>query len=163
MLVKTIFSSFSLVLLGCASANAAPTLIKQYDAWGAYSYRSDSGTICYVVSVPTTRSPANVDHGDNYFIVSRTPTGEEPEALMGYVLRSGSKIRVTIGDRSFSMFSDGDKGWVENASDEPAMTEAMRGGSDMILSAVSQRGTATRYTYSLSGITAALKRIALCK
>lgn len=163
MFAKPILSSFPLVMLCCAAAHAAPTLIKQYDAWGAYSYRSENGTICYVVSTPTTRAPANVDHGDNYFMVSRTPHGQEPEALMGYSLRPGSKINIAVGDKNFTMFSDGDKGWVENASDEPAVIDAMRGGHEMTLSAVSQRGTATHYTYSLSGITAALKQTALCR
>lgn len=163
MFAKPIFSGFSLVLLCCANAQAAPVLIRQYDAWGAYSYRSETGTICYAVSVPTARSPANVGHGNNYFMISRTPESEEPEALMGYPLRAGSKITVQIGDKNFTMFSQGDKGWIEEASEEPALVAAMLSGQDMTLSATSQRGTETRYTYSLSGITAALKKIELCK
>nr|WP_200985208.1 invasion associated locus B family protein [Rhizobium rhizogenes] len=163
MLIRPIVYAFSLVLLGCASAHAAPTLLQQYGAWGAYSYHSESGTVCYVLAVPTSQTPPNVDHGKNYFMVSRTANGEEPEALMGYMLKSGSKIQLTIGDRTFTMFSSDDKGWVENASDEPAVVNAMRSGSDMSLAAVSKKGTATGYSYSLSGITAALQKIGLCK
>ncbi|MEZ2126736.1 MULTISPECIES: invasion associated locus B family protein [unclassified Sinorhizobium] len=163
MFIRAIACAFSLVLLGSMSAQAAPMLIQQYGAWGAYSYQSESGPVCYVLSVPTSQLPANVDHGKNYFMVSRTAKGEEPEALMGYVLRSGSKVKVTIGDRTFSMFSNDDKAWVEDATDEPGMVAAMRSGHDMTLAAVSKRGTATSYTYSLSGITDALKKIGLCK
>ena len=60
------------------------------------------------------------------------------------------------------MFGNDDTAWVEDAKDEPGMVEAMRGG-DMTLAAVSRRGAATTYTYSLSGITDALKKIGLCK
>jgi hypothetical protein len=39
----------------------------------------------------------------------------------------------------------------------------MRSGKTMMLEAKSRRGTATRYTYSLSGVRAALKKIAECR
>lgn len=162
MFFKAIACAFSLVSLGAASAQAAPTLLQQYGAWGAYSYLSDNKTICYVLSVPTSQLPSNVDHGKNYFMVSRTADGQEPGALMGYTLKAGSKLKVVIGNTTFTLFSKGNKGWVEDASNQPAMIEAMRGGSEMSLAAVSQKGTATSYTYSLSGITAALKKTGLC-
>jgi hypothetical protein len=39
----------------------------------------------------------------------------------------------------------------------------MKGGKSMTVKAVSGRGTATSYSYSLSGISAALKQIESCK
>ena len=53
--------------------------------------------------------------------------------------------------------------WVENAAEEPALVAAMKGGKSMTVKAVSGRGTATSYSYSLSGISAALKQIESCK
>ncbi|WP_229002361.1 invasion associated locus B family protein [Rhizobium sp. AB2/73] len=42
------------------------------------------------------------------------------------------------------------------------MIQALKSGDKLELHATSKRGTATRYSYSLSGITAALKRISAC-
>lgn len=157
-------SAFALPILAlAASASAAqPERIGQDGAWGAYSYAGATKT-CYALSVPTKSSPQNVDHGDNFFLVSRTAGHEVPQAVMGYPLAPGSKIRVTVGTRGFDMFVKDNRGWLEDAAQEPALVEAMRGGQAMTVEARSQRGTATKYSYSLSGITAALKRIANCR
>ena len=42
------------------------------------------------------------------------------------------------------------------------MIDAMRTGSNMTLQAVSRRGTRTSYTFSLSGVTAALNQAGQC-
>jgi hypothetical protein len=150
-----------LMIAGAASA-AQPKRIAQEGAWGAYSYR-DKTTACYVLSVPTDASPRNVDHGENFFLVSKTAGHEVPQAVMGYSLAPGSKIHVSVGSQGFDMFVKGNRGWLEDAGKEPALVSAMRSGKTMMLEAKSRRGTATRYTYSLSGVTAALKKIAECR
>jgi invasion protein IalB len=50
----------------------------------------------------------------------------------------------------------------QKENEEPQMVSAIRKGADMLVEATSRRGTATSYSYSLSGITAALKQVAKC-
>ena len=69
----------------------------------------------------------------------------------------------TIDGRNFVLFTKGNSAWVENAAEEPALVEAMKGGKAMSVKAISRRGTETNYTYSLAGITAALNQIETCK
>ncbi len=52
---------------------------------------------------------------------------------------------------------------MENAAEEPALVNAMKTGKDMQVQAKSRRGTGTAYSYSLSGISAALKQIEKCR
>jgi invasion protein IalB len=169
MFVKSIVSALALTIVtaGLAEAQqAAPTRIQQFQAWGAYSYKSGNATVCYVLSVPTTKQPANVDHGDNFFIVSQRPgqnISYEPQAMMGYTVQENSKINVTIDNKTFVMFTKDKAGWVENAAQEPALVAAMKSGHSMTVSATSRKGTGTSYSYSLSGISAALKQIESCK
>jgi uncharacterized protein YodC (DUF2158 family) len=54
------------------------------------------------------------------------------------------------------MFTDKDSAWIENPSQESDLITAMKGGTRMIVTGKSRRGTLTTDTYSLSGITAAL-------
>ena len=169
MFVKSIVSALALTLVmaGVAEAQqAAPNRIQQFQAWGAYSYKSGSSTVCYVLSVPTAKQPASVDHGDNFFIVSQRPgqnISYEPQAMMGYTVKENSKINVVIDNKTFVMFTKDKAGWVENAAQEPALVAAMKGGKSMTVNATSRRGTATSYSYSLSGISASLKQIESCK
>ena len=61
------------------------------------------------------------------------------------------------------MFSQGNNAWMSDINKEPELVAAMRSGRSMKVSGVSTRGTQTSYTYSLSGVTAALKEVANCK
>lgn len=149
-----------------APASTAPTRIQQFQAWGAYSYKSGASTVCYVLSVPTEKKPANIDHGDNFFIVSQRPgqnISYEPQAMMGYTVKENSKIDVVIDNKTFVMFTKDKAGWVENAAQEPALVAAMKSGHSMTVNATSRKGTSTSYSYSLSGISAALKQVEGCK
>lgn len=167
MSVKIVATALALMLAGASVASAqSPTRIQQFKAWGAYSYNSSGGTVCYVLSVPTDKEPASVDHGDIFFIVSQRPgqnISYEPQAMMGYALRGDSKVNVTIDGKTFVMFTKDKAAWVENAAEEPALVAAMKSGSSMTVKATSGRGTNTSYSYSLSGISAALKQIESCK
>ncbi|MBD8555463.1 hypothetical protein IFT84_13205 [Rhizobium sp. CFBP 8762] len=167
MLVRKLATVLALVLATSSAALAqSPTRIEQFKAWGAYSYPANGGKVCYVLSVPQDKSPASVDHGDIFFLISQRPgqnISYEPQAMMGYELQANSKVTVTIDARSFTMFTKEKSAWVENAAEEPALVAAMRSGKAMRVDAASKRGTKTTYNYSLQGISAALKAIESCK
>lgn len=167
MFARSIAIALAITLAAATGAFAqSPTRIQQFNAWGAYSYKSGKGTVCYVLSVPKTKEPASVNHGDIFFIVSQRPgqnISYEPQAMMGYPLKDGSKVTVTVDNKNFTMFTKDTAAWVENAAEEPALVAAMKSGKDMSVKATSSRGTGTSYTYSLSGISAALKQIESCK
>ena len=96
MFVRKLNLALALVLAfaGVASAQS-PTRIQQFNAWGAYSYQAGAGKVCYVLSVPKEKSPANVDHGDIFFLVSQRPgqnISYEPQAMMGYPLQENSRL-----------------------------------------------------------------------
>jgi invasion protein IalB len=169
--MRNIFSATALSLLMAFSVPAAAwaqpvTKIQQFNAWGTYSYQAKDGKVCYVLSVPTAKKPANLDHGDIYFFVSQKP-GEnvsyEPQFIASYQFKTDSKVNVSIDGKKYVMFTRGTSAWLENAAEEPALVTAMKSGSDMSVNAVSGRGNETSYTFSLKGITAALDSISDCK
>jgi len=158
------FAAAALVASALA-AQAEPSRIQQFDDWGVYSYPAASGTVCYALSMPKTMAPSGIDHGKNYFLVS--PAGGKgggfvPEAVMGYALKAGGPVSVSVGETRFAMVSKDNAAWTESPAQDPALVAALQGGAEMTVSATSKRGTATRYTYSLSGISAALKKVASC-
>lgn len=154
------------------AAGAAPALAQsatkmaQHNAWGTYSYQAGGGKVCYVLTVPTDKQPTTLDHGDIFFFVSQRPGQQvsyEPQFIASYNFQENSKVNVTVGNKTFSMFTKGKSAWVENAAEEPALIAAMKAGADMKVAAKSRRGNATGYTFSLKGISAALSSISSCK
>jgi hypothetical protein len=110
--------------------------------------------------------PKTLDHGDIFFTISQKPDKNisyEPQFITSYEMQEGSKVVVTVGPKSYSMFIKGRYAWVENAAEEPRLIAAMKAGSSMKVAAKSKRGNPTSYVFSLKGISAALDSIANCK
>ncbi|MGZ0244927.1 MAG: invasion associated locus B family protein, partial [Alphaproteobacteria bacterium] len=68
-------------------------------------------------------------------------------------------VQVAIGAKKFDLFTNGDTAWARSTKDDRNLATAMRGGARMVVTGQSSRGTKTKDTYSLSGISAAHKAI----
>ena len=139
-----------------------PTPIGQYRDWAAYSYESSGGRVCYAITQPKDMQPGNVNRGDVYFFVSHRP-GEnvrnEISVIIGYPHAVDSTTTVEIGTDRFNLFTKDDGGWIKERADEDRLVASMRRGSNMIVKGTSRRGTLTTDTYSLLGVSAALKAV----
>jgi len=159
----------SALLLGAASAplhaQPSPRMIKTFNDWGVYTYRNGSGSNCYVLTMAKDAQPTTVQHGDNFFLIAPKSSGSDlyPQAVMGYDLKEGSQMRATINGEVFLLTARGNGGWTAQESRDAALISALKSGSSMTLEAVSARGTQTRYTFSLSGVTAALAEADRCR
>ncbi|MCC2113209.1 MAG: hypothetical protein KDJ16_14335 [Hyphomicrobiales bacterium] len=150
-----------------AAAAQKATPLEQYKDWGAFAFNSGGGKVCYIISKPSTLEPTDRNHGDVYFFITHRP-GEgvrnEASLLVGYSFKDGSRVNVDIDGTSFIMFTKDDGAWVENAAEESNLVAAMKRGRALVAQGMSSRGTNTKYSFSLSGVTAALNRIdAECK
>ena len=71
------------------------TKIGQHNAWGTYSYEGDGGRVCYVLTVPTDKQPASLNHGDIFFFVSQKPgqnAAYEPQFIAGGATREPLEV-----------------------------------------------------------------------
>jgi len=156
----------ALVLTGPAAAQTAKPL-GQFKDWGAYVAESGGGKVCYALSEPKRTAPSGVNRDPVYFFVTTRPgqgVKNEVSIVIGYPYKDGSKASAEIGSASFTLFTKDDGAWVENAAEEARLVAAMRAGATMKVKGTSQRGTNTVDDYSLSGISAALDKIAAeCK
>ena len=142
-------------------ALAAPKTQGEFSDWTVYT-RDDGGErICYVLTEAQSKAPGNVTHGDVYFMVASWKSGaasEQPSLLTGYPLKSSSPPKARVGSTRIAMYTSDNEAFVEANADERKLVQQMRKGSSMRIDAVSQRGTATSYEFSLKGITAALRK-----
>ncbi len=151
----------ALFLVPAASA-ASPTKVGTYKDWKVYTHDIGGDTICFALAKPKSQSPKSVNHGDVFFMVASWKSGvatQQPSLMAGYDLRSRPEPTVRIGGSDkWKMFVSQTEGFIEQASAEKRLVSSMRRGSNMRVTAVSQRGTQTNYTFSLLGISAALER-----
>lgn len=152
--------------LGAGTAlaqSASPTPLGQFTDWAAYSATNDGKKVCYILSQPKKSEPQGVNRDPIYFFITSRPDQDvknEVSIIMGYPLDPNSTPTAVIDGTSFDLFAKNDSAWVANAAEEQRLVGAMRAGIDMSVKGTSTRGTNTTDTYSLSGVTAALERIA---
>jgi hypothetical protein len=163
---KTVLIAAGIVLLG--SPGAAPAQqanqIGTFKQWNAYSHSDANGKVCYAASQPQdSKYSSDVKSRDPvFFMITTRPSANvrnEVSTIIGYPFKAESKVTVDVDGKKFTMFTQNDGAWMEDASQESGLIEAMRAGSKMTVSGVSRRGTQTTDMYSLSGITAALEAV----
>jgi hypothetical protein len=139
-------------------ARADEKPLGEFKGWEAYSFKERGKTACAVWGKPKSSKGKYKRRGVvRVFIAHRRWAKRVNEISFeaGYAFKKDSEATVTIDDRKFTLFTDGDTAWNRAAKDDAAMVRAMRVGKAMTVQGVSSRGTKTRDTYSLFGFTAA--------
>ena len=148
---------------GLTMAQTDPDFQGSYNDWKVFSRGSGAQRICYALSEAQDKRPTQVSHGNIFFMIAswadKTAT-EQPNLAVGYPLAPSNPPEARIGSNKFSLYVEGKEAFFEN---DKQIVASMRKGSVMRINAVSTRGTATAYKFSLSGVTAALRRVkAIC-
>ena len=145
-----------------AAFAAEPQAVASFKDWSVFVREVDGDRICFAATEAKVKQPVQVNHGDVFFLVATWKSGaatSQPSFMAGYNLKDTPAPTVRIGAQRFVMYASENEGFIESSKDEQALIAAMRTGADMRISAVSGRGTATNYTISLQGITAALDKV----
>lgn len=154
-------------LVPSIAAAAEPTAVATYRDWSVFVRDVKGDKICFAATEAKDKSPKSVQHGDVFVIVSTWKSGaakNQPSLMTGYNLKDAPEPTIRIGSDKWEMYVSGNEAFIESSGEEARLIKAMRRGSDMRISAVSTRGTATNYVFSLLGVSAALDRVATaCK
>jgi len=157
---------FSFLLLGVlllfpASSQAQEAgLIDVFGDWSAFAIKQGGDPVCYIGSEPVKSEGKYSKRGDVLFLVTHRPADKAIGVinfLTGYTFQVGSDAKVTIGDKTYSLFTDGGDAWARDGKTDKAIVTAMIRGASMIIQGTSSRGTLTTDTFSLKGFTAAYK------
>ncbi|MFN6951945.1 MAG: invasion associated locus B family protein [Albidovulum sp.] len=104
----------------------------------------------------------SVRRGDILLFVTFRPGATEGEVSFtgGYPFASGSTVTLDIGGTKFDLFTEGEWAWSGSKEDDAKIIAALKSGTTAVLSARSGRGTQTKDTFSLLGVSAALEEAA---
>jgi len=144
----------------------APQKVGDFKAWSVYASGDGEAKVCYALSKPKLTEPTKVKRDAVYFLINDWPNRKakaEPEIVPGYEYKDKSTVTAEVGPEKFEFFTknEGTAGgaWVEQPADEQRLIEAMRKSAEMIVIGTSKRGTQTRDTYSLAGLSEALDKV----
>lgn len=149
------------VVAVCALLAASPAAAKQigsFKDWSAHAEGKGKARTCWIYSEPVKDEGKYKKRGRIYALITHIPGDKvtnQVQFTAGYTFKKGSAVQVAIGKRKFELFTNADTAWARNKKDDSALVSAMRSGSRMIVTGTSSRGTKTKDTYSLSGISAA--------
>lgn len=147
-------------VVAISSTVSAAVLVKTYRDWSLFAHDKSETKICFAATQPKDSSPAGASREGVFFYVSAWPKDgikTEISIRLGYQIKEGSTVRVSVGSNSFDLFAKDDNAFVADATDELKLIDAMKRGSSMKVDATSDAGSTTSDTYSLMGISAALR------
>ena len=128
----------------------------------------DSPKECWSVTAPKETvntkdgQSVSVRRGDILLFVTYRPGVAEGEVSFtgGYPFATGSTVGLDIGGTTFDLFTEGEWAWSGSKEDDAKIVAALKNGASAILTARSGRGTQTKDTFSLLGVSAALDEAA---
>jgi hypothetical protein len=132
--------------------------IAAFETWSAHVIGAKGKRTCYLFGTPTRSTGKYTQRGATYLQVTHRPgenVRDEISVIGGYNFKKDSEVAITIGGKTFTLFTNGSGAWAREARDDRNLVAAMKSGSKMIIKGRSGRGTLTTDTYSLSGFTAA--------
>ena len=157
-----------IAMLGTATAVTAQeestNRVATETAWSVFV--EDDPVECWGVSAPektvNTRdgNVVAVQRGDILLFVTFRPENSvsgEISFTGGYPFDNGSTVSLDVGGQTFELFTDGEWAWPASEEDDTGIVNAMKNGSDAVLTGRSSRGTRTEDTFSLMGFTAAIE------
>lgn len=149
------------VFLAGHAAAAESRLISKHADWDASLRTAGKERICYIASLPKKSTGKYKKRGEVSVIVAHWPKRKrwaEVTVNAGYRYKPKSEVAVRIGGVDHRLFTSGGQAYAYKGEDAK-LVAAMRAGATMTIVGVSSKGTRTVDTYSLKGISAALKAI----
>jgi len=142
--------------------SSTPTLLGQYDNWGAYMAAPNGRKVCFAAARPSGVQTTRGRNPSYLFITSRPQdkVKDEVSAIVSFPLKNNADATAVIGGKQYAMSTRSDGVWIKNQTDETKLVEAMRKGGDLVLKATTDRGLQSTDTFSMKGLAQALDRVA---
>ncbi|WP_318338198.1 invasion associated locus B family protein [Defluviimonas sp. D31] len=144
-----------------ATAQVSTNRVAADTDWSVFV--EESPKECWGVSAPketvNTKDGKSVEvrRGDILLFVTYRPgAAGEVSFTGGYPFADGSTVGLDIGGTKFDLFSEGEWAWSGSKDEDAKIIAALKAGASAIVTAHSSRGTETKDTFSLLGISAAL-------
>jgi Invasion associated locus B (IalB) protein len=138
---------------------ADPKPIGSAGVWTAYRYEDGGKPVCYIAAKPEKSAGKYARRGEVYALITHRPAENAMNVvsiIAGYTYKPGSEVKLKVGDKNFTLFTDGDTAWARDQATDTAIANAIRSGLSMSVEGVSNRDSQTSDTFKLDGSNRAL-------
>ena len=153
------------LLLATPAAAQSVQALGEFRDWAAYSAADGTGQVCFAMSKPSGVSPAVDGYTQAYLYLTNRPAegvSNELNLVAGFNFAPDQPATLTVGGKSFDLFTQRDAAWLLDASQNDDLAGALRAGSTVTIEGTSEKGILVKETFSLSGATAASRAIGGC-
>ncbi|WP_371681994.1 invasion associated locus B family protein [Microvirga sp. 17 mud 1-3] len=158
---RSTLSALFFLVASCSSVLAQEIKpLGTFENWSAWSSYEGKTRVCYIYAEAQTMKPENLDHGRVSFAIRHRRQGpSETEASLRAGYDFGAEaIKVSVDGTAFTMLPRGAYAWLRREEREGEFMAALQKGKLMTVEALSSRGNRTEYTFSLKGVTAAMRK-----
>lgn len=139
---------------------SAPKILGKYGYWSAYQMMEGPNPVCYM-SI-TAKSPPQTDkkkkaakRGDVVLMIAHRPAESALDVVSyaaGTKFRAASDVTFKMGDREFSLFTQGDTAWARDQSMDRAIVSALRTSSSVTVIGIAANEASIADTVNLKGM-----------
>jgi hypothetical protein len=155
----------AIVLAATPAAAQSVQQLGTYKDWAAYSTAQGAGTVCFAMSKPTAVDPMPDGYTQGYLYLTHRPAENvtnEVNLVAGFDFAPDQPATLTVGGKSFELFTQRDAAWLLDASQNDSLAGALRAGNTVVIEGATASGIVVTETFSLSGATAASRAIDGC-
>lgn len=142
----------------CLPRLATAAFVDNFRDWNLYVHQDGQGKVCYIASVPTKGDGNYSRRGPAAVLVAKLPSAppnEQVSVQPGYTYLKGSTVELTVDNRTWELFTQGEHAWAKTGDDDAAIVKALQRGRVLTVKGTSAKQTWSLDTYSLNGFTAA--------
>lgn len=157
------------ILLAClagavlaAPAAAADTFLGRFDKWEAHKGGEGNNAYCFIAALPAKSEGKIAKRGEAVLMVAHFPRRRafgQVQVKAGFALRKGSKVSLEIGPRTYTLGTDGDSGYGDDARENAEIVAGLKAGKTAEATALAAAGPKIVDHYPLDGFTKALAAI----
>lgn len=143
------------------AAEPGGTLLEQVGDWSLLA-DGPARSVCFIAATARPEAGAAARDGVILYVSAWPKEGIKTEisAKLGLKPKKGGDISITVGAASFKMFARDDRAYIDDATRELKLIEAMKKGAKAVLRVEPEKGAATSDSFSLSGFAQALQALA---
>ena len=131
-----------------------------FNDWSLFTAKKSGKDSCYIASLPTSKRGTYTKRGDPYLLVTyKTRALDEVSLSAGFAFAEKSEASLSINSHTYPLFTKDELAWAYDAATDIKLVEEMKNTTSLQVTSTSKKGTYAVDTYSLTGFTAAYKRM----
>ena len=133
-----------------------------FSDWSLYTDERKPHQFCFVTAEPKSSEPQDTAREMPHLYISAWPKDgvkAEVSVFLGFPAKKNTEVTANVAPANFRMSANDDRAYVNDATQELKLVDAMKKGSKMAVAATTQTGAAVTDTYSLSGLGQAMQEL----